>query len=384
MKKLFVVAFFLLGSLALNAQTPEIKPSTLFSFSTDQDFFSIPESNNDDRNYTMGAALEFSNPKFERLWTHRPFSALAGFLSEKELFGSTILPYNTQHFASSFGILGSAFTPDSLSSIPPRIGDRPYAFLLGFTTRSVFLSLSEKQRYRFYSMGINYGWFGSYVGREAQTWIHTHIVDSPIPRGWNNQIGQGGAFTLLLDYNYFQSFRKNLKKPGDNLTSQCNADGAWQLGGSVGYYNRIYGSVGGRIGLIDYEDVYNWFNSFNSLSTAAFQQDENPSELSNARTELFLFGQVNGQFMIRNSMLEGTLFGSDVYVLDRAWIRPFTFELVQGIGFSRKWYSAKRNRIKSFSFQFRNVQRSPEFSSGILPPRWHYYGSLAFIFSIGA
>ncbi len=349
----------------------ERRDGCVVSLTTDQDFFYFSKERNEDRNYTMGFSLEVSHDAIKNWYTHVPLDLIKRFGERhSEVIRSSSL------YASNVGILGTAFTPEKLDTNAVVFGDRPYAFFLGLTTRNVMLYITDSERHVYQSIGINYGVFGTHVGKVVQSCIHsTEWNTRPVPEGWSNQIGDGGSFTMLLDYNQFRTFRK-LKDVGLNLTSKYAADGGWTWGASAGYYNRVYAGIGGRIGKIDVERVYDWFNAFTSLGSAAYQGEGSSGK---SRHEYFLIGQLNGTFMLRNSMLEGRMFQDDIYVLPSEWTNPFIGEVVFGVGYSYKYL--RNSRVKGLSLIYKNTIRLPEFNSGIIEVRNHYFGSAGIIAS---
>lgn len=361
--------------LAQEEKSLERDPGTTVSILVDQDFFTIPASLDEDRNYTMGLAFDFSNDKINDWFTHWPLIKLHQLFSSVGIYDGA-----EDLFSSSIGLLGTAFTPEKLDTTSVVVGDRPYAFFLGINTRSTHRCVTEQSRHNYHSWNINYGLFGTYIGREVQSYIHSWPnITRPDPIGWSNQIGEGGRFAMLVDYNFFKTLRKDLPDIGSNLQSKIGFDGGWTAGASAGYYNRMYAGVGVRAGLIDIADVYNWLTAFNSVSTGSYQAIKSSGE---ARSELFVMLQLRGTYMIRNNMLEGGWFADEIYVLESEWTKPFVGEVSIGAGASKKWLSrTKPGRIRTLAAVYKTTYRTPEFDSGIFDPRNHAFGSLGFIFS---
>lgn len=372
------LAFLACTSFAQDDQ-PEATMAPIFSLSSDQDFLVIPGTFNKDQNYTMGLALQYTNFALYDNISHAPQRLVYS------LFENLDIVFDP--FTSSIGLLATGFTPEDLAAQGPVIGDRPYAILFALSTSSVATYIHESERVGYLTSTINYGLMGTYVGREVQSEIHSWPGQTrPIPQGWETQIGDGGYPTMLFDLNYFLPFAKNTATGNQfQLSSDLGVDGGINYGGSVGYYDRLYGGLHLRAGLIDKNDVFNWFGTFSALSTGSYMlsPDEATAESKpnrQSRWEAFVFGQATGTFMIDNSFLTG--FNKDnSYALAYDDMNLGVAELAAGIGVSYKWLSQKRE-IKTLSLQFKDVFRSPEFNSGIFPPRWHSFGSIAIILGI--
>ncbi len=354
--------------------TGTLNQGTILSIISDQD---ILAPNNEDRNYTMGFNIDVTNKNMGKWFTHYPLSLLHKITPCSGKF---------ENYSSGMGLIGTAFTPEKLDTTGVVIGDRPYAFLLALSTRQITKYTKESMRDVYQAWTINYGLFGTYLGREVQSAIHrSPAITRPVPEGWDNQIGkEGPKFTMLIDFNRFQTFNK-YEDPASRieLKSCRGADAGWMVGGSAGYYMRVYGGIGGRYGLIDKNDIYNWFSAFNSLGTASMNLQQVPE--ANRRKEFFVFGQFLTTVMARNSMLVGRLFYQDdeVYRLEEDWVNPLVYEFVFGLGYSVKWVSSCRpNKLNTLALQFKNTIRTAEFDSGIFPERNHYFGSVAIVYSL--
>jgi len=155
----------------------------------DQDLL-IPFTN-EDRDYTMGAAVEFFWAKEKGLYPLDRVVREAGRWlgmksSDNEIVYSFIL-----------GVL--AFTPDDLAETQAIDDDRPYSSLIYLSNKRVRTD-DEIAIAAEVSLGI----LGTDLAEEFQTEFHAiyrDLADSdePVePRGWSNQISDGGELTMRI------------------------------------------------------------------------------------------------------------------------------------------------------------------------------------------
>lgn len=141
-----------------------------FSMRIDDDFLNVAGEGTD-RYYTGGDYLGYSFPD------------AAGKM--KVLRKILYSPYGGGASLYSIGLTQWVYTPDSLSSSKPVIGDYPYCGVL-------FLWLSREtlssDRSRLFRSSLSLGTMGpAALGKEIQQSIHGMInVDKPL--GWNNQL----------------------------------------------------------------------------------------------------------------------------------------------------------------------------------------------------
>lgn len=155
---------------------------------TDQDLF-LPVVN-EDRDYTMGLAVEFFDQQPSSLF----FDNLLRYLENT-------FRLNRQHIdvARSY-LLGSVnYTPQDLSQSAPIPGDRPYASLVFLANKRAIVHKDSAV-----AAEIQIGLLGTYLARAVQTALHRHWRDAtgdstPVdPKGWRNQISAGGEPTARL------------------------------------------------------------------------------------------------------------------------------------------------------------------------------------------
>lgn len=288
---------------------------------------------------------------------------------------------------SSASVVSTTFTPEDLSSSSPIIGDRPYASLLAFSFNSIYNIYGksfEKDRH-FDAITINLGLLGTKVSFHVQDFIHKNI-DSPRPKGWDNQISNGGKFTMLVNYERFWLFKLCV-----NEYSNCGIDGSFSFGGSAGYYNRVYTSAFIRVGSLDGDKLINWLFSSNTLASAnkLIKEEIESNNFNSAYQkkparvkegcELFLFMRITPTLMYRNSFLSGQIYTSeDIYTLDEYWINPFICDLEIGFAFGKYWRANSETTadLRSITLFYKITQRTPEFDSKIIKDRSHFFGSV--------
>ncbi len=82
------------------------------------------------------------------------------------------------------------FTPSDVESRMFERGERPYASLVYYARSNITSTSPTTLTRRTWSVGI----MGSQLGEAAQRFIHEH-TSSPEPRGYDNQISEGGELT---------------------------------------------------------------------------------------------------------------------------------------------------------------------------------------------
>lgn len=400
-----IILSTLLNFTALYAQNnplPEIElppsfderyiPGT-FTFQTDQDFFFVsPSSKNEDRNYTQGTTFGYSHPSLVSSWAYWPLRIIGDSLK------------NSSFYSSSLAIGGTAFTPRKIDSINPIVGDRPFAFLFYLSTDATWLKTktvttrheSTKHFTISHTFRINYGMLGTKLGYEFQSFAHKHIVQGrpKDPKGWNTQISLGGKPTILFEYNRFRPLIRE-----ELANTRRFLDAGWNFGGSIGYYDRIYTNIFGRLGYLKSGNLIKWNNGgWASINGASYQMlfpDEsgalekvksgfrNTINYLAQNSEAFFYGKITTTAMLRNSLLVGQRFSnSDEYTLNPEWVHTGLLELEWGAVIAFEHKRAMEVTPRNWGIKFRQVYRSPEFNSKIFPERWHYYGSLGLFVSV--
>lgn len=202
----------------------------------DQDFF-IP-GRNEDRDYTMGVAVEV----FEEDMEHPGYV----FDSIHELFDRGFkLTEMDEEVASSnsylFGVI--VYTPDDLADANPIRDDRPYSSL-------IYLSKKRVEAAGDLAIGsdLQVGILGLRIAKEVQTAFHQGFRDitgddEPVdPQGWQHQISDGGEPTLRYRFSVAKAF---LQSAPDSLFD-------WDVAGnsefSLGYQTNASAGLSMRFG----------------------------------------------------------------------------------------------------------------------------------------
>ena len=156
--------------------------SARWGFSYENDFL-VPGSN--DRDYTFGAALSYSSRDLRST-----SQAADTFLTPLSVIDK-LLGFKSPVWRSGVeaGLYG--FTPTDVSEQQVNQDDRPFSSLVYFSGSNERLNLEEQTVVR---TQLTVGALGlSLVGKVQET-VHA-VIDSEQPRGWDNQISNGGELT---------------------------------------------------------------------------------------------------------------------------------------------------------------------------------------------
>jgi Uncharacterized protein conserved in bacteria (DUF2219) len=378
---------FLPDTIALpTLENEQIDPGN-FSIHIDQDFlFFFPKSRNQDRNYTQGTAFTYSHPNLIHTFFFYPVKKIA--------FNKVNRSESKKPYSSAFAIGATAFTPLKIDSANPIIGDRPFSFLFFLSTSTTYSTNKTAVRNKrngnatkvhtiYHTWNINYGMFGTRLGYEFQSFAHKKIVvGRPIdPKGWTHQISAGGRPTILLEYNRFKPlFSWDLDTEEKPVVKRL-FDVGWNIGGSVGYYDRIFSGFYARIGLLKAYNQARWNGGFSSLTGASYQKMKQ-KKVKNLKPEVFMFGRFNSTLMLRNSMLMGQRFFKSTYTMEPSWVKTILWEYEWGLVAAVEHTRKNERSPRTWAFVFRTVYRSPEFDSGLFPVRRHYFGSAGILFPV--
>jgi Uncharacterized protein conserved in bacteria (DUF2219) len=211
------------------------------TFSIENDMWGRPSS---DRNYTMGLAY---TRHLKRVPDDRMLTATFGALDfiNGALFRAA--PDTGSSARVMWTLASSNFTPQEVRDPLPIKSDRPYASLqylgVGRTDR-----LSDDVTR---DTGLEIGVLGTNIGYVVQTAIHRLCCKDRLPRGWDNQIGDGGALTFLYRSKWSLS-------TGEQQLGSGKYAALASLGGNVGYYTRAIGGISLLYGASprDFRDLY--------------------------------------------------------------------------------------------------------------------------------
>jgi hypothetical protein len=384
---LFTAIGYINSQLFLQAQ--DLQPAGFCSGGLfyDQDYtlqqFGLKKLN-EDRNYTMGLGLYYSNDAMKDWVIYKPNDWLFETLHPK-----------LQKVSKFYNIMlaNGSFTPDSLPAYNPIFNDRPYASLTYIQANESFLYVNG-MIHRMYSVSLSAGILGSYISREVQTYIHTHSNDNDTkdprtPRGWGNQISNGGAPTMLLGYQQDYLITKTpLYNRENNQVKKVNRFGgewkaAWRA--NVGWYNMVSGEVSYRFGLIDPRNWTYMTNPLGSSNTLRFASVESAGNAnskpgsyydSERKGEIYLFASIRNNIVAYNVLLSGQG-GADAVNIPNNWVRHEVLDGNVGLCFSPVIHHRTVIDLKS-KINF----RSPEFEAPGRKPRWHYWGGIELVVTV--
>ena len=335
------------------------------SIFTDQDL--LDPWRNMDRNYTMGAGIGLTGAVFSGFsaWPNRIVLGFADpgivetFLTKHELY-----------------LVGSGFTPDSLGSVVPVIGDRPYGSIFGLSNRRVVVPIHMRDEpdaegeYEYYPVAIRtevvLGLLGAGVSASIQPWIHEHN-SSVVPLGRHNEISDGGEPTALFKIQYERRLTSCIFGDGQ----PCGHFAPYQrrhfevttwVEGLAGYYTGAAAGIRGRFGLLSSE-----FWDFDGSPGSTIGQATGGGNSPQNRFELYGFVNMNGRGVLYNALLQGQ-FKSNPYELTWSQINKGIAEFQTGAVISIPLGSTWR-----FGLGYLYSGRTREFSGA--HARAHTYGA---------
>lgn len=274
----------------------------------DQDFF-LP-GRNEDRDYTMGLAVEVyrEEKQGEVPFLDWALNHLDGWLKPEDAGGDARL-----HRSLQFG--ATTFTPDDIGNPNPLFDDRPYASV-------IYLSVKRVEANEKFSVGtdLQLGVLGLNLANQVQTAIHQNNRavtgnDEPVdPKGWGNQISDGGEPTVRYRFNMAKRI--------------ADQPGRWDLaaegGFSVGYQTNASVGLSGRLGIID-----------SNFWTLPYDPINRGSGIpSTGGNEIYLWSAYRARVIGYDAMLQGQFRNSDVTVSSSA-IKRLVHEA--GVGLTMAW-----------------------------------------------
>ena len=215
----------------------------------DQDLF-VPITD-EDRDYTMGMAVEF-------FWSKEMGLPLDDFV---ESVASWVgIDENEKNIVYSFTLGSIAFTPDDLSNSKPIFNDRPYSSLVYLTNKRVHADGKTAL-----AAEVMVGVIGTSFAKNVQTQLHEwyrslNNSDQPVePMGWDNQISDGGELTMRV------------RLTNAILHSKLSKTGIYDVsssyGLSLGFQTNARASVTARVG--DIHSAF-WTTPFDPVKRGSF------------------------------------------------------------------------------------------------------------------
>ncbi len=362
-----------------------------------------------DRNYTMGLGIALSGavvPEYRQDVALRGADWVAAYILDATLGRIRVLSVPT-HFDAILNqrgrpksyselLAGTAFTPEALYDPNIRLGDRPYAFLLGWTVqRSAIVDSAERTSV---TTGFTIGTLGSRLGRNVQRFIHrwrrgpkpcdpaqlprTGPCD---PKGWSHQIEDVPSVVFGVPTLRYGAMVEHLWSPRyvDSLRRIRWIEFVGGVGGEAGYYTDAYVSARARLGYFSSPFYAFWENPLTVGSILSdkvqFLQDSigNQRMATTADTirprilEGYLYAGARPRAWAYNALLQGYP-GYRGYAFSRAAVRTFETDGELGgtvlvrIGHERRWSIAGTFELLA--------EKSPEFISAL--QRKHAWGGL--------
>lgn len=267
----------------------------------DQDLF-VPFYN-EDRDYTMGVAVEFFWAKEKGLYPLDNLVRQAG-----EWLG---INDNKNDIVYSFMLGATGFTPDNLSDTQPIYDDRPYSSLVYLSNKRV-----QADNKNAVAAELLLGLIGTNLGREAQSFIHSTwrsvagTAEPVEPRGWSHQISDGGELTMRLR---LANSRLQYSRPGI-------FDVATTLGLSFGFQTNASVAVAFRFGEIKSQF---WSLPYDPVNRGSFVP-------AGPQNEWYLWTAFRAHAVVYDALLQGQFRTSKVrYTSDQ--LEPYVYDSAAGL-----------------------------------------------------
>ncbi len=269
------------------------KPETGWTFYLDNDALI---SGSPDRDYTGGFAVTLSGSQATR---YLPFLHSMRESSD-QLSGFAHYTDSGQGFSLhsfEFGLM--LFTPTDQTTSMPILDDHPYASILFAAQSQQSINPAEHIAYQ---STLTLGILGLHIGSAIQTSIH-RFIDVDKPRGWHNQISDGGELTAK----YTTSLQKTLFMQHNPYRAQqefkVNAEA------NVGFSTDINVGINWRIGRLNTP----WW-SFNPHQADYINLGSPVTAMAGQEKhrELFFWFGANVKYRFYNSILQGQFRDSKV------------------------------------------------------------------------
>jgi lipid A 3-O-deacylase len=212
-----------LAPCAVMAEVQNAMDAKTFSFYLENDTFA-----GTDRHYTSGVRLTWISPDLSHFREHQPLPEWSQPLIKR-------LPFINKpgyHHAVYFSIGQKICTPEDITRSDLIEEDRPYAGLAYLA-----IGFQSKNNRRMETLEFDVGIIGphSYAG-DVQTEFHEWI-DSPIPRGWDNQLDDEAVAAVV--------YMHKIKLIQSGLGNGFNYDLIPQVGGGLGNL-KTYANAGAQ------------------------------------------------------------------------------------------------------------------------------------------
>ncbi|WP_290650114.1 lipid A-modifier LpxR family protein [Aquisalimonas sp.] len=276
-----------------------------------------PGGLSDDQNYTGGIGLTLAGDRARQY----PFSldpVLRGIDWLAQLH--RLYPEEAAQPLHAFQIGLAAFTPDDIGIEEPILDDHPFGCLpfISNMRQRVFPEAAVS-----YQTTLMFGVLGTPLCKAIQRRTH-RIIDATEPRGWGNQISDGGEPTARWSLVRHQPLylSQNEHNGGDKRLELSSA-----LEGAAGLTTQLGAGLSGRWGRIQspwwsFAPHHAEYVSFGGLATAA--------GYGSATRELYVYFGGVARWRLYNALLQGQFRDSPV-TFSRNELNPFVGEAWIGI-----------------------------------------------------
>jgi len=195
---------------------------------------------NGDNDYTMGLELNYGGELADEYFLRLLDTPLRAAVKR-------VFP-NHERKTPGLAMGAVAYTPDDIEEEELILDDRPYSSLIYFEHRNVYLHPHKGMALK---TGALFGLMGTPVAETVQSELHK-LVNSPDPRGWDNEVGRGGSHTVSRS-DLLLPLDKNFKMKWDNE----GPGDSWDLlqiwsdaGASIGYRTGLSARLNMALGWI--------------------------------------------------------------------------------------------------------------------------------------
>jgi hypothetical protein len=217
-----------------------------FSFTIDEDNVQVVHPT--DQNYTMGVVFHWGGSE-----EHKTLEIA------RRVFDVPFrrwLERSTGGYRHSRRLEGAAYTPHNIGSPDLQVGDRPYAFVIGWTARRAQVPVVTDAVQSSWSSEATIGTVGSPIGHVVQTAIHGALravrnTAIPVdPKGWHHQILDSGVGLPTFRYKIQYDRLVGESRGSVSGTKVTTGDLVVRGSGEVGYYTDAAAGFTGRVGWI--------------------------------------------------------------------------------------------------------------------------------------
>ncbi len=344
------------------------KNFTGFTLAAEEDLFLIGKGANEDRNYTVGGALEFHGAYVRKSCLDKflyPFDIITGIHRLRRFHVVN---------SHSFGLGFTMFTPDRLELVTPNTKDRPYSFLLYFSFRH--LSVDTVREYSI-ETELDIGALGLRFSDKLQAGIHyvsrkgCSTCTPYDPKGWEHQISDGGEPTIR----YGVRFEKLLT--GSNF-HQITANALWE----VGYQTAATFGGGFRLGIVtssfwesgsvspvgSNSELVGLEKNADQKAGEPLVKPAQPPWYEVSRFEAYAFASGRTRFVLYNANLQGQFRHSDV-TLGFNEIEHFLAEYDVGLALGVLGLNLSWMILSGRTAEFKGAGRNHQWGSAILSYR---------------